>query len=357
VDIDAYVARHRGEWARLEELLDKGGRRGRRSGAEVDELVHLYQRVSTHLSVVRSASPDPALVARLSTLVARARAAVTGTGTPAWKELARFFTVTFPAALYRSGRWWAATGAAFCLVSLVVGWWVASAPEVQASIAAPEEIRQLVNRDFEAYYSSAPAGSFAARVFTNNAWVAALSLALGVFLLPVGFILWQNALNVGIAGGLMASAGKADLFFGLILPHGLLELTAVFVAGAAGLKLGWTVIDPGDRRRGDALVEEGRSAMAVVVGLALVFAVAGTIEGFVTGSTLPTGVRVGIGVAAEAAFLAYAGILGPRAARVSVGSPDRREGGAGDERRPSGRRATASDVEERSDAERGNQRS
>ena len=316
MDIDAYVARHRGEWARLEELLDKGGRRGRRSGAEVDELVHLYQRVSTHLSVVRSASPDPALVARLSSLVARARAAVTGASTPAWKELARFFTVTFPAALYRSGRWWVATGVAFCLVSLVVGWWVASTPEVQASIAAPEGIRQLVNRDFEAYYSSAPAGSFAARVFTNNAWVAALSLALGVFLLPVGFVLWQNALNVGIAGGLMASAGKADLFFGLILPHGMLELTAVFVAAGAGLRLGWSWIDPGPRTRSRALAEEGQAAGALALGLAATLFVSGLIEAFVTPSGLPTWARVGIGFVAWAAFLGYVVVLGGRAARA-----------------------------------------
>ncbi|MDQ1670205.1 MAG: hypothetical protein QOE40_2266, partial [Actinomycetota bacterium] len=74
MDVDAYVAAHRGEWQRLEQLL---GRR-RLSGDEVDELIWLYQRVTTHLSVVRSASPDPALVGRLTTLVARARAAVTG---------------------------------------------------------------------------------------------------------------------------------------------------------------------------------------------------------------------------------------------------------------------------------------
>ena len=74
MDIDAYVAAHRGEWQRLEQLLHRsGGLRSRRTGAEVDELVTLYQRVATHLSVVRSASPDPALVGRLSSLVARAR--------------------------------------------------------------------------------------------------------------------------------------------------------------------------------------------------------------------------------------------------------------------------------------------
>jgi hypothetical protein len=79
----------------------------------------------------------------------------------------------------------------------------------------------------------------------------------------------------------------------------------VAVAGAAGLRLGWTLIDPGDRPRGVALVEEGRRAMTIVLGLVLVFGVAGMIEGFVTGSSLPTAARIGIGVVAEVAFLVY----------------------------------------------------
>lgn len=316
MDIDAFVARHRGEWARLEQLVSGRGRARRRSGAEVDELVALYQRVTTHLSVVRSASPDPALVARLSTLVARSRAVVTGTQTPAWVDLARFFVVTFPAAVHRSARWWVPVGVAFAAVGLVVGWWVAATPEVQATIAAPEEIRQLVAHDFEDYYSSAPAGSFAARVFTNNAWVAALSLALGVLLAPVVWILWQNALNVGVAGGLMAAGGEVDLFFGLILPHGLLELTCVFVAAGAGLRLGWSWVDPGPRTRSRALAEEGQAAGALALGLAATLFVSGLVEAFVTPSGLPTWARVGIGAVVWLAFLCYVVVLGGRAVRA-----------------------------------------
>jgi uncharacterized membrane protein SpoIIM required for sporulation len=313
VDVDAYVAAHSGEWQRLESLV---GRRGRLSGDEVDELVSLYQRAATHLSVVRSASPDPALVGRLSTLVARGRSAVTGSHAPAWKDLARFFAVSFPAALYRSARWWAAVGVAFCLVGLVVGSWVAAHPEVQATIATPEEIRQLVEHDFEDYYSSAPASSFAAQVATNNAWVAAMALALGVFILPVLYILWENALNVGISGGLMAANGRLDLFFGLILPHGMLELTCVFVAAGAGLRLGWSWIDPGQRSRSQALMEEGLAAGALAIGLACTLFLSGVIEAFVTPSGLPTWARIGIGFSAWGAFMVYVFVLGRKAAQA-----------------------------------------
>lgn len=318
MDVDAYVAAHRGEWARLEELVRRAGRGrgGGLDGAEVDELVSLYQRVATHLSVVRSATPDPALLGRLSTLVARARAAVTGSHSPAWRDLARFFAVTYPAALYRSWRWWASVGVAFVVVGLVVGVWVAGDAHVQATIAAPAQIRALVEHDFEDYYSSDPAGSFAAKVATNNAWVAALALFLGVFLLPVVWVLWQNALNVGVAGGLMAANDRLGLFFGLILPHGLLELTCVFVAAGAGLRLGWSWIDPGPRTRATALREEGQAAGALALGLAATLFVSGVVEAFVTPSPLPTWARVGVGATVWVAFLAYVVVLGGRAARA-----------------------------------------
>jgi uncharacterized membrane protein SpoIIM required for sporulation len=316
VDIDAFVAAHRAEWGRLDALLKQ---HGRLSGAEADELVGLYQRVATHLSVVRSATPDPALVAKLSSLVTRARSAVTGSHAPAWKDVVLFFTRQFPAAVYRFRYWWLGSALGFLVASTAVGVWVASNPEVQATIAAPEQIRQLTRPggDFETYYSSAPASSFAAEVFTHNALIAAACLITGVMLgAPVLLALWENALRVGAAGGLMASVGRLDVFFGLITPHGLLELTGVFVAAGTGLRLGWAVINPGPRTRAEALAAEGRTVAGMTLGLLCLFLVSGAIEAFVTPPGLPTWARISVGVAAESLFLGYVFILGRRAARA-----------------------------------------
>ena len=318
VDLDAYVSAHRGEWLRLEDLLRRAARPRRLSGREVDEVVELYQRAATSLSVVQSAGRDPQLVARLSTLVARARGVVAGTQPGGWSDVARFLRRDFPAICYRTRWWWGAAGLAFLLVAFAFGTWVATSPEVQLAAGDPEEVRSLVEEDFENYYSSAPAQDFAAHVFTNNAYVAAQAILFGVLLLPVPYILLTNALNVGVSGGLLAANGRTGLFFGLILPHGLLELTAVFVACGLGLRLGWTVVDPGRRTRTAALAQEGRALVAGALGLALVLLVSGLIEGFVTPSGLPTWVRVGIGIAAEVAFLAYVFGPGRRAHRAGV---------------------------------------
>lgn len=103
------------------------------TGAEVDELVELYQRVSAHLSMLRSVSSDSLVVGRLSSLVARARSAVTGAHAPLTSTFLRFWTVSFPVVAYRTWRWWLATAAAFFAVVVVIGFWVAGTPEVQSS--------------------------------------------------------------------------------------------------------------------------------------------------------------------------------------------------------------------------------
>lgn len=324
MDVDAYVATRRQDWQRLAAL---SGQR-RLTGEQVDELVWLYQASATDLSVVRTHNGDPALVGYLSRLVARGRSAVIGVHPNAWREVAHFLTAGFPAMLYRSWRWWVSAAAVGLLVGLAVGVWVAHNPSVQAHIGTPEHIQQLVEHDFADYYTEHPSSSFALQVWVNNAWVAAQCLVFGVFVLPVLYVVVTNMLNVGVAGGLMAAHGKLDIFFGLITPHGLLELTAVFVAAGAGLRLGWSWISPGTRSRTRALAQEGRATIAMALGLVLVLLVSGLIEGFVTGSSLSTAVRIGIGVAVEILFLAYVFALGRRA--VAAGETGDLHEGVGD---------------------------
>lgn len=288
MDLDVFVHTHRIEWDRLDHLL----RRGRRlAGAEADELVDLCQRTATHLSLIQSSAPDALLVARLTQLVARARATVTGTRRASWRDAARFLTAGFPAAVYRSRHWWIPTAVLSTLLAALMGWWIGTHPEIQAAIAAPDDLRRMTSPggEYETYYSSHPATSFAAQVWTNNAQAAAMCLVLGAFLcLPVIWILFVNVVNLAVGIGLMSSAGRLDTFLGLILPHGLLELTAVFIAAGTGLRLGWTVIDPGPRARRAALAQRGRAAIGMAIGLALVLFVSGAIETFVTPSGLPT---------------------------------------------------------------------
>ncbi|MEZ0449901.1 stage II sporulation protein M [Cellulomonas sp. ICMP 17802] len=310
MDLDAFERARSADWLRLDELV----RQRRRTGAEADELVRLYQAVATDLSSVRSAAPDPEMVTRLSMLVGRARAAVAGTHEPSWRDVTTFVGASLPAALYRIRWWTVGVAAAFVVLAITAGVWVATQPDALASMGTPSEQQDYVDNAFAQYYT--PGGGFAAMVWTNNAWLTAISIGTGISgVLPVIFQA-QNAISVGSIGGMMAVHGHLGVFLQLIAPHGLLELTAVFVAGAAGLRLFWTWLVPGPRPRGRALAEEARALFTVAIGLVGVLAVSGLIEGFVTGSGLPWAAKVSIGALALAGFWTYVLVLGRRAVRA-----------------------------------------
>lgn len=312
MDLDAYVAEHGGEWRRLEVLVA----RRRLNAAEADELVLLYQRAATHLSIVRSRTPDAVVLADLSRLVLAGRAAITRGNRMSWRPVADFFAVRLPAALYAT-RWWWLTVTVLMIGS---GWaliaYVTNHPQVLTDYygGRPEEA-SLID-DFVNYYSEYRAGTFFGRVWVNNAMIAAQCLASGVLILPVFYLLGQNLIAIGMMGAAMYDAGAGDIYLTYIAPHGFLELTAIFIGAGVGLRIGWSWIAPGPlTTRRESLVHWARQGMLVAVGLVFVLLVAGVLEAWVTPSALPPLVRAGIGGGVWGAFLCYALVWGRTAAQ------------------------------------------
>lgn len=314
MDIDAFLAVHGNKWSRLHVLAHKR----RLTGAEADELLRLYQTASSHLSLIRSVAPESALSASLSASLAQARTRFTGARSNSMEDLARFFVIALPAAFYRI-RWltiWC--GVAFVVVAGAYALWIGTSADALRAVATDAKVQQYVDEDFIDYYSENPAASFAGAVWTNNAWISAQAVAFGVTGFWVPFILFMNAQSTGVAAGLFLATGKMDVFFSYILPHGLMELTAVFIACAAGLKIFWAMVRPGPRTRMQAVADEGRSLITVALGLVLVLLVSGIVEGFVTPSPLPVWAKITIGALVLAAYWSYTLVLGGRAARAGV---------------------------------------
>lgn len=340
IDLDRFIAQHEATWRSLDELSRRAQRDvGRLSARELDELVRLHLRVSSHLSTARTELHDPDLIAWLSPLVARSSVLVHGSRPRTWRALVHGIMDVFPAAVWHARIPILVATALFVAVTGGVGTWLATS-DAALELAFPEEARQAyLERDFEEYYSSEPGTTFAARVFTNNAAVGAMAFASGVLWgIPTVLIVVLNALNLAVAVGVFHAAGEGARMWGLLLPHGLLELSAVFVAAGAGLALGWAVIAPGDRRRGEALAEQGRRSIVIVVGLVGVFFLAGLLEGYVTPRDWPAVARVGVGAAVWLAVLGHVVVRGrAAAARGLTGLPGEEEPRP---RRPSAERVT-----------------
>jgi uncharacterized membrane protein SpoIIM required for sporulation len=298
VDVDVFAAQHQGQWARLKALA----KQRRLTGREADELVHLYRQGATHLSRLRTTAPDPSLVSQLSITLVQARGRIGSPHDLSGRDVADFFSRTLPAALYRV-RWWSVGATAACLLlAVVAGLWCGTHPDALNAAISPDQQRQYAEEAFANYYSEHPHASFTALVWTNNARIAALCLATGISgFIPV-YILFENSVNVGVIAAVMHAQGADGVFYSLILPHGLLELSAVFVAGGAGLRLFWAWLVPGPRTRAQSLAREGRTTLVVVVALTLALFVSGLLEGFVTPSGFPTAVKISLGAVAAAAF-------------------------------------------------------
>jgi uncharacterized membrane protein SpoIIM required for sporulation len=305
VNVDAFVAAHQQVWQQLGEHTVKARKLSRTTPGDLERLAHYYERTGAHLAHARVAyADDDDLINRLTLLVGDAHGVLYNQrDVEVGRSLRQFVTITFPLAIWNIRRFiYIAT------LLVVVPWavfqiWLAISPTA-FDVSAPDAVKEAyIEADFEDYYSSQPAENFATQVFLNNVRVAFLAYAAGALLCVVtASLLAYNGANVGMAGGLFTNVGQWERFWGLILPHGMIEISAVIVAGAAGLRVGWTVISPGDRPRFEAFTDEARRSGTVVIGLIIAFLIAAIIEGFVTGRPWATWVRITIGTVALVGF-------------------------------------------------------
>lgn len=311
VDADALADARSREWARLDELS-----RQRLDGAGVDELITRYRAASADLADLRSSVGSSPQSAHVSTILARARLRLTGQSDNVLRQTGRFFTRQLPAALY--GLRWTTLVIALASLAVIVGVaiWIGSDPALVAALGSQADLRYYTEHAFTDYYTENPAAEFAGMVWTNNAWIAAQCVLLGITGIWPIMVLMQNAVNVGLAVGIMFAYGRGDVVVLYLLPHGMLELTCIFVAAAGGLHIFWAWMVPGARSRGAALAAAGRSLATVAIGLVFALGLSGLVEGFVTGWGLPWPVKIGIGALALAVFLAYMLVVGRRAHRL-----------------------------------------
>jgi len=151
--------------------------------------------------------------------------------------------------------------------------------------------------------------------FTNNARVALTAYALGAtFGLGTALILFYNGVILGGTLAIVVTAGASSRFFSFVLAHAGIEMLAIFVAAAAGLEMGYAMLRPGWRRRGDALRDAAHATLPMAVGAALFLSVAGVVEGWISPMPLPIATKASIGATLLAAAIIYL-VLGSRGSR------------------------------------------
>lgn len=310
MDIDSYVAEHGPEWRSLEAATAGGSATlARLPGPRIDEIVRLYLRASTHLAEVRTRYHDPRLEHYLSSVVSRAHAAIYGVRPRSVRAFLAVFGRTYRDALLRTLPFVLVMAGLLLSVGLAADLWTAWSREARAGLLPPW-VREAAARSRGGGLVDLDPALASTAIFVNNVQVAVLAFVLGITLgIGTIWVVVQNALLIGSIAGAFQAAGRADVFWALVLPHGLLEVTGICIAAGAGLRIGWSLVEPGDLPRSGSLALAARDALLVVVGVVPAFGVAALIEGFVTGRTGLPWLEVGLGAVVAAGYLAR--LLGP----------------------------------------------
>jgi uncharacterized membrane protein SpoIIM required for sporulation len=304
------------DWRKLEELLQRAEKSlpSRLSDDEILSLPVLYRTALSSLSVARAISLDQSLIEYLESLCTRAYFFVYGPRTTLFDQLQEFFAHYWPDSVRRLWRETCVSalltlvGAllAFALVRRDASWFYSFIPSGLAGGRDPAASVVFLRESLSGKDSAEGLTAFATFLFTHNAQIAIFAFALGfAFCLPTILLLLYNGLTVGALAAVYFDAGLSYDFFGWLLIHGVTELFAVILAGAAGLRIGWTLAFPGQLSRADALAEAGRLAATVMAGVVVMLGFAGLLEGFGRQLIEPTEARYAIALLSGAWWAFY----------------------------------------------------
>ena len=323
--MNRFIDERKDNWQRLEDLLEmlRGSSLKYLSKTEVREFGELYRRAATDLAIARSETRDPKVINYLNSLVIRAHGKVYRSEGEGVGIIRRFFARDLPHEIRASARFSLTAFAVFVIFGALSFGLCLYDPDFGTMIGL-DPIQSSAETNVKWWEDLNAANQIgSSQILTNNIRVAFMAFAFGA-LFGVGtlYILMMNGV---IIGGVLGVCFRVNPGFGnelvnFMVAHGVMELTAIFLAGGAGMMIGYALIDPGDLTRGQALKKAGSKATRIVIGCAVILFVTGIIEGFLSPSGVPSVIKYSTGALTGILFLAYVTLVGweesgPRSAR------------------------------------------
>ncbi|MGQ0634167.1 MAG: stage II sporulation protein M [Planctomycetaceae bacterium] len=305
-----FIAGRRDAWRRFDALLQQIDRRGLRrlTTAETTEFSRLFRELSFDLSLVRSRTWGRGLVSYLNDLSSRGHNAFYSAPPGNLGHLWRFLASGFPRT-FRKNIGYFTVAAALFFVPLALTWaLVQTQPSLGLRILSAEQLKQVA----EMYADEGPParrekdgssdsfGDERAMMFgfyiRNNVSIALDAFGRGIlFGIGTVYTLLANGIAIGAIAGYIISQGHAARFLSFVVTHGSFELTAIAVAGGAGLMLGDALLHPGQRTRLESLRDRGLEAVQIASGAAAMLVIAAVIEAFWSPASVPVAAKYAVG--------------------------------------------------------------
>lgn len=306
-------------WRRFEALLDNAEAAGRikLAAADVSELSELFRALCYDLAQVRSRDWGSSIERYLNDLVIRGHSVFYRTRPLKRGGVVEFLARGFPRLLRRNQRFfW--TACALFAIPMAVSWSVVASDPSLAHRVLPGSVlytmEEMYSQDFSELEQDGYTREDAAMAgfyVRHNTSIAFQCFALGFFLgLGTIYVLLSNGIQLGTVAGYVVASGHGERFLGFVASHSSFELTAIVVAGTAGLVLGHSIVAPGNRSHIDALRVRGLVAVRLALGAAVMLFVAAMIEGFWSAQPLPPIVKYAAAAVFWIAVALYLGFAG-----------------------------------------------
>ena len=315
VTAERFVTRKRDSWEAFRILAARAERVGLKQlgAAEIPDFAARYREVAADLARARTYGVDPRVLEYLERVVSAGHNALYGRHTGHRVHVGRLVLRELPAAVV-AARAYVVTALLVFAVPAATGYVLIRERPAIAEQVLPDEMLARARAGAERRaqgvgYAQAPSmylPFIASRIITNNVQVAFLGFAFGITAgIGTLLLLVFNGLFFGAVLGLFANYGLAGWLLTFVAGHGVLELSAIFIAGGAGLLVARALLAPGDLTRRDALVLAGRQAARLVGASVLLLGLAGTIEGLLSASDAPAPLKVATGGATVVLLILY----------------------------------------------------
>ncbi|MFB1050949.1 stage II sporulation protein M [Paraliobacillus sp. JSM ZJ581] len=307
MQLKTFIQQHRSEWMALEASIYTLRKRNSMNQTNINEFEYLYQKTTQHLSYSQTYFPNDEVTRYLNELVAKAHNLLYQTERSSWKQMQHFLSTKFIGLLLDQ---WQAIVIAMLLFTL------GAIASFLAVIENPLHIYKILPSDMvqniadpsqlEANQNAGNAPLMSAQIMTNNIRVAILAFVGGItFGILTLYVLIYNGILIGALAGYFWNADSSYIFWAYIVPHGMIELTAIFIVGGAGLLMGYRLFVPKNFSRVYHLKVQAVRSVQLLLGTIPLFIVAGLIEGYITPADLSLEIKYTVAITSVVAMIAY----------------------------------------------------
>lgn len=304
-----YIKQYKAQWEQLEIYIAKIEKRGYNhlSAQELKEYLKLMKNVSHHLAYTRTHFSESSLIQYLNDLSVRAHNHLYVVKKSNFKAVLSYLQNGFKNRFYEH-RFYILTAFLVFMVGAFISYMLVLNDPQSAAYFLPQGYLEI--KDWDMKNSAWEESRFfllSSMVTVNNIGVSIKAFAFGVSagILTLYVLLFNGAMLGALSSLVAQNSPNVFYFWALILPHGIIELTAIFISGGAGLKIGKALLIPGQYRRRDALIKNAKEAVMLMPGVIILLILAGMIEGFLTPARISAHLKMGFALCTAVLLFLY----------------------------------------------------